>query len=140
MRADRMLEYSCICPLTCDPKFTPALNMRVARFQIGRQAGGQHTCTCPPGLTTPVLTCLSLQVDSFEREVMELVKPSHGTTTLAFIFEGGVIVAVDSRASMGSYICAPLLPPLLPSLHLCCTGLQHWPRTPRSIHLSEQQD
>ena len=48
------------------------------------------------------------QVDSFEREVMELVKPSHGTTTLGFIFEGGVIIAVDSRASMGSYICAPL--------------------------------
>lgn len=48
------------------------------------------------------------QVDSFEREVMELVKPNHGTTTLAFIFEGGVIVAVDSRASMGSYICARL--------------------------------
>ena len=46
------------------------------------------------------------QVDSFEREVMELVKPSHGTTTLGFIFEHGVIVAVDSRASMGSYICA----------------------------------
>ena len=46
------------------------------------------------------------QVDSFEREVMELVKPNHGTTTLGFIFEHGVIVAVDSRASMGSYICA----------------------------------
>merc|ERR1719169_291123 len=27
-----------------------------------------------------------------------------GTTTLAFIFQGGVLVAVDSRASMGSYI------------------------------------
>eukprot|EP00921_Rhytidocystis_pertsovi_P001736 GHVQ01002972.1.p1 GENE.GHVQ01002972.1~~GHVQ01002972.1.p1 ORF type:complete len:382 (-),score=66.36 GHVQ01002972.1:150-1295(-) len=27
-----------------------------------------------------------------------------GTTTLAFIFQGGVIVAVDSRASMGTYI------------------------------------
>ena len=46
------------------------------------------------------------QVDSFEREVMELVKPNHGTTTLGFIFEHGVIVAVDSRASMGSYVCA----------------------------------
>jgi 20S proteasome subunit beta 5 len=43
-------------------------------------------------------------VDSFEREVMEMVKPAHGTTTLAFIFKEGVIVAVDSRASMGSYI------------------------------------
>lgn len=29
----------------------------------------------------------------------------HGTTTLAFKFQHGVIVAVDSRASAGSYIC-----------------------------------
>lgn len=29
---------------------------------------------------------------------------AHGTTTLAFVFKGGVIVAVDSRATMGSYI------------------------------------
>ncbi|KAK3244138.1 Proteasome subunit beta type-5-B [Cymbomonas tetramitiformis] len=43
-------------------------------------------------------------VDSFERQVVEMVKPSHGTTTLSFIFQGGVIVAVDSRASMGPYI------------------------------------
>merc|ERR1719213_1400803 len=28
----------------------------------------------------------------------------HGTTTLGFVFEHGVLVAVDSRASMGSYI------------------------------------
>merc|ERR1711988_1197754 len=28
----------------------------------------------------------------------------HGTTTLGFVFKGGVIIAVDSRASMGSYI------------------------------------
>jgi 20S proteasome alpha/beta subunit len=34
-----------------------------------------------------------------------MVKPSHGTTTLGFIFQGGVIIAVDSRATMGSYIC-----------------------------------
>ena len=46
-----------------------------------------------------------LQIDSFEREVVEYVKPNHGTTTLGFIFQGGVIIAVDSRASQGSYIC-----------------------------------
>jgi 20S proteasome subunit beta 5 len=45
------------------------------------------------------------QIDSFEREVVEYVKPNHGTTTLGFIFQGGVIIAVDSRASQGSYIC-----------------------------------
>jgi len=32
------------------------------------------------------------------------IKMSHGTTTLAFVFKHGVLVAVDSRASMGSYI------------------------------------
>eukprot|EP01024_Parvocaulis_polyphysoides_P065850 TRINITY_DN769_c0_g1_i3.p1 TRINITY_DN769_c0_g1~~TRINITY_DN769_c0_g1_i3.p1 ORF type:complete len:283 (-),score=43.86 TRINITY_DN769_c0_g1_i3:320-1114(-) len=40
----------------------------------------------------------------FQNEVMEFVKPAHGTTTLGFIFQGGVIIAVDSRATMGSYI------------------------------------
>ena len=50
-----------------------------------------------------------MQVDRFENEVMAYVKPNHGTTTLGFIFKHGVIIAVDSRASMGSYICALLL-------------------------------
>ena len=40
-------------------------------------------------LTSFPLLCLSLSL---------------GTTTLGFIFSGGVIVAVDSRASQGSYI------------------------------------
>ena len=39
--------------------------------------------------------------DAFEREVVSYVKPAHGTTTLGFIFQGGVIIAVDSRASQG---------------------------------------
>lgn len=46
-----------------------------------------------------------LQLDSFEKEVVEYVKPNHGTTTLGFLFQGGIIIAVDSRASQGSYIC-----------------------------------
>ena len=32
------------------------------------------------------------------------IKYFHGTTTLGFIFNEGIIMAVDSRASMGSYI------------------------------------
>lgn len=37
------------------------------------------------------------------------IEMAHGTTTLAFKFQHGVIVAVDSRASAGSYIgeCSP---------------------------------
>lgn len=45
---------------------------------------------------------------AFQREVMSYVKPNHGTTTLGFVFQGGVIMAVDSRASQGSYICESL--------------------------------
>ena len=51
-----------------------------------------------------------LQVDSFQRDAMAYVKPNHGTTTLSFIFNGGIIVAADSRASSGSYICKHLRP------------------------------
>merc|ERR1712164_138722 len=29
---------------------------------------------------------------------------AHGTTTLGFVYQGGVIISVDSRASMGNYI------------------------------------
>ena len=34
------------------------------------------------------------------------LKFAHGTTTLAFVFDHGVIVAVDSRSSMGPYIAS----------------------------------
>jgi len=34
------------------------------------------------------------------------IKFKHGTTTLAFLFEGGIIVAVDSRSTMGPYIAS----------------------------------
>ncbi|GAB2225232.1 hypothetical protein Droror1_Dr00006023 [Drosera rotundifolia] len=42
--------------------------------------------------------------DDFQKEAIQMVKPAKGTTTLAFIFKEGVIVAADSRASMGGYI------------------------------------
>jgi len=38
----------------------------------------------------------------------------HGTTTLAFIFKDGIIVAVDSRASMGKYISSRTTMKLVP--------------------------
>ena len=34
------------------------------------------------------------------------IRFAHGTTTLAFKFQGGVIVSVDSRATAGSYIAS----------------------------------
>ena len=35
-----------------------------------------------------------------EKQIMDFKK---GTTTLAFLYQGGIIVAVDSRASMGTF-------------------------------------
>mmetsp|Transcript_10143 Transcript_10143/g.13842 ORF Transcript_10143/g.13842 Transcript_10143/m.13842 type:complete len:266 (+) Transcript_10143:156-953(+) len=43
-------------------------------------------------------------LDAFQKQSVELVKPNHGTTCLGFVFKGGVIIAVDSRASMGAYV------------------------------------
>jgi len=39
-----------------------------------------------------------------ESDLDPSIKFKHGTTTLSFIFKHGVIVAVDSRATMGPYI------------------------------------
>ena len=43
----------------------------------------------------------SLKEDKMTKKLTEFKK---GTTTLGFVFKGGIIIAVDSRASMGSYI------------------------------------
>lgn len=53
------------------------------------------------------LSWVFFQFDGFQKEAIQMVKPAKGTTTLAFIFKGGVMVAADSRASMGGYICKP---------------------------------
>eukprot|EP01018_Ginkgo_biloba_P021155 Gb_01835 [translate_table: standard] len=42
--------------------------------------------------------------DGFQKAAIQMVKPAKGTTTLAFIFKEGIMVAADSRASMGGYI------------------------------------
>lgn len=34
------------------------------------------------------------------------IQPCHGTTTLAFVFKEGMVIAVDSRATSGSYIAS----------------------------------
>lgn len=38
-----------------------------------------------------------------------VTKHQHGTTTLAFIYQGGIVCAVDSRSSMGPAICIIIL-------------------------------
>lgn len=45
---------------------------------------------------------ITIDTDSTKSE--SLIKLRHGTTTLAFVFKHGIIVAVDSRATAGSHI------------------------------------
>ena len=65
-----------------------------------------HTCIC--GLLR-VCRCLCIQPTEFLKQFASgedgvKIEFAHGTTTLAFKFQHGVIVAVDSRATAGSWI------------------------------------
>ncbi|KAM4696550.1 proteasome subunit beta type-8 [Rhinophrynus dorsalis] len=63
------------------------------------------------------------------------IEPWHGTTTLAFKFKHGVIVAVDSRASSGSYVSTlkfnkviEINPYLLGTMSGSAADCQYWER------------
>ncbi|XP_074167177.1 proteasome subunit beta type-8 isoform X2 [Sminthopsis crassicaudata] len=63
------------------------------------------------------------------------IEMAHGTTTLAFKFQHGVIVAVDSRASAGNYIdtlhvnkVIEINPYLLGTMSGCAADCQYWER------------
>lgn len=81
------------------------LDLSVLDRSVGRTSPhGDGETSLHPELAMNFALPAVQDIDSFERQVVEMVKPSHGTTTLGFIFEHGVIIAVDSRATMGSYI------------------------------------
>jgi len=45
--------------------------------------------------------------DAFEHpDAPPAIQMAHGTTTLGFVFKYGVVIAVDSRSTMGSYIAS----------------------------------
>ena len=58
---------------------------------------GSTQAFSPPLLPDPGLQC---------KEGAQQIKMVHGTTTLAFKYKSGVVVAVDSRASAGAYIAS----------------------------------
>ncbi|KAM0678367.1 Proteasome subunit beta type-5 [Binucleata daphniae] len=48
-----------------------------------------------------------IQEITLNKKIMDTyIKPKKGTTTLAFLFKHGMIIAVDSRATAGSYIAS----------------------------------
>lgn len=56
-----------------------------------------------PGVSDPAAFCRA-NVSGRYDDKGEPIKLSKGTTTLGFVFKHGVLIAVDSRASQGSYI------------------------------------
>ena len=49
------------------------------------------------------------------------IKIAHGTTTLAFRFQGGIIVATDSRASAGDWIASQTVKKVI-EINSCLLG------------------
>uniref|UniRef100_A0A7N4PKF7 Proteasome subunit beta n=1 Tax=Sarcophilus harrisii TaxID=9305 RepID=A0A7N4PKF7_SARHA len=85
----------------------------------------------PRGLQPPEFF-RSLEANAAHQVRIEM---AHGTTTLAFKFQHGVIVAVDSRASAGNYIATlhvnkviEINPYLLGTMSGCAADCQYWER------------
>ncbi len=73
------------------------------------RADPQVLGAAPPTFKLPAVADL----DGFQKASVQMVKPAKGTTTLAFVFKHGVIVAADSRASMGNYISSQTVKKIL---------------------------
>lgn len=64
------------------------------------QASGPQGFAMAP-VANPFTFCVDLKKSGQAPGLLDFKK---GTTTLGFVFQGGVIIAVDSRASMGTFI------------------------------------
>lgn len=54
----------------------------------------------PPSFVLPDVT----DTAEFQKQAVDLVKARHGTTTLGFVYDGGIIIAADTRATIGAVI------------------------------------
>ncbi|TRY56207.1 hypothetical protein DNTS_028535 [Danionella cerebrum] len=70
-----------------------------------------HFLCPPPNNGHPTLLSSNLSHLSSPNQPFQL---SHGTTTLGFIFQGGVIAAADTRASCKGLICCPKTQKIMP--------------------------
>jgi len=69
--------------------------------QLAKQFGLDKPTFALPPVTSPG----SFLNDAFAHpHAPAPIEVKHGTTTLGFRFQGGIIIAVDSRSTMGSYI------------------------------------
>jgi 20S proteasome subunit beta 5 len=69
--------------------------------------------TLPTSFSIPS-SLLNVQLPAHAFAGEPRIEFKHGTTTLGFIFESGVLIAVDSRSSMGSYISSGTVKKVIP--------------------------
>ena len=71
-----------------------------------------------PGFTRHALIARGGTIDHYDEANEPSLTPpiefAHGTTTLSFIFKGGIVAAVDSRASIGNFVGSKTTQKVLP--------------------------
>ncbi|ODV61499.1 proteasome core particle subunit beta 5 [Ascoidea rubescens DSM 1968] len=75
-----------------------------SNFSTNNLAASLSPSIALPPISQPTKFLRANTDDSVNPDVK--IKIAHGTTTLAFRFQGGIVVAVDSRATAGSWIAS----------------------------------
>jgi 20S proteasome subunit beta 5 len=90
---------------------SPAINLGFLSYHSSAFNSFSDSLECPAEVSTFPLPgsveaqeLLAMRNEKYEHPLDSSIKMNHGTTTLGFVFDHGVLLAVDSRASMGSYI------------------------------------
>jgi len=92
--------------MALDLAFLGARGASAARPSALDEMMGAPDATMSALMDASVPRSLALPPPGQAGQAAQAVKLLHGTTTLSFIFQGGIIVAVDSRASQGQYVGA----------------------------------
>ncbi|KAM9719250.1 proteasome subunit beta type-11a [Menidia menidia] len=105
----------------------PTASIRVTGFndlKCSKQKRVEKTCGIPFNFFIPSLPRATSFINTPNRSVVRRPFPlAHGTTTLGFIFQGGVIAAADTRASAGGLVACPAVHKITPvHSHLVVTS------------------
>ncbi|GLE09360.1 hypothetical protein PINS_up020969 [Pythium insidiosum] len=84
------------------------LPFSAAAEQLEIPGAGASLATAPgfmlPNVPDPAEYCRDNFKIKYHEDNQQTLQFEKGTTTLAFIYQGGIVVAVDSRSTMGSFI------------------------------------
>lgn len=90
-------------------KYTSSHGASNDMYAAQQELASQQTLSLAPSIQLPPISqptaFLRAHTDDASNPDCK-IKIAHGTTTLAFRFQGGIIVAVDSRATQGNWIAS----------------------------------